>query len=306
MAKILHIQTVGDVYVANTDTDPRLGGGTKLPYGTIVLTNDGSGIFTKIGSSDTAYISGANPYGETNTYYLISDFDTGALPTGWIQATNGTGGTNFSQAAETGVIGIGRVTSGVGLNGRAGIQYSNAIQYLKSFTDAFITKINFRTRLDGGVPVANSCYMIGWINTNAATAGQSGNTLCIMYDPSNISGYNPTLITNIFLLARAVYAPGPANTLVDLGVLPDAGNWHNWSIIYDNVSANVKVIRDNVTLTTLIDLSNVPAGSVRGDCPVAAGSSLQPTFYVGNSTTVAPASSMGLRVDKMSVYKMYN
>jgi len=306
VAQILDIQTVGDVLVINTDTDPRLGGGTVSPIGSIILTNDGSGIFTKIGSSDTAYISGANPYGGTSTYSLISDFDTGALPTGWNQATNGTGATNFSQASETGVIGLARVTSGVGLGGRAGIQYSTAIQYLKSFTDAYKTIINFRTRLDSGFPVANSCYMIGWINTNAAVAGASGNTLCLMYDPSNISGYNPKLITNIFLLARAVYGTPAANTLVDLGVLPTNVNWVNWSIRYDNVSANVMVIRNNVVLTTLTDLSNVPAGSVRGDTPVAAGSSLQPTFYVGNSAGVAPASSMGLRVDKMSVYKMYN
>jgi len=49
MASILDIQTVGDVLVISTDTNPTSGGGTDAPVGSIALCEDGSGMFTKIG-----------------------------------------------------------------------------------------------------------------------------------------------------------------------------------------------------------------------------------------------------------------
>ena len=306
MANIIDTQTVGEVKIHTTDTDPRLGGGTPSEIGSICLAIDGSGLFTKVGSSDTDYITGANPYGELNTYFLSSDFDTGALPTGWNQATNAGGTTDFSQANEGQVIGIGRIRSGVLINGRCGIQYSNAINYLNRFTDALYTLINFKVRWDGGFPTSDSCCIFGWLNTNASVSGQTGNTLAIMYDPSNISGYNTGGITNLFLLARATYGSPAANTLIDLGVLPNAVTWDKWSILYNNIENNVKVILNNNLITTLTDLSNVPAGSVRGNIPVGSGIALLPCFYVGNSKTTPPLSQMSLRVDKVSVFRVYN
>ena len=53
MAQILDIQTVGNVLVINTDTNPTSGGGTAAPVGTIAITSDGSGTFTKIGILNT-------------------------------------------------------------------------------------------------------------------------------------------------------------------------------------------------------------------------------------------------------------
>jgi len=306
MSVILDIITNGDVWIVTLDVNPVTSGGVDAPIGSYGTAIDGSGIFTKIGVGDTDYISGINPYGGLKTYSLISDFDTGALPTGWNQATSGTGTTNFSQASETGVIGISLIESGIGLGGSSGIQYSSAINYLNRFTDSFFTQISWRQRYGSVPPTANSCSQVGWINSNASIAGASGNALCVMYDPSNISGYNPTLITNLFLLARAVYGAPAANTVVDLGILPDSIGWNNWSIIADNQNNNVRVIRNNTILTTLTDLSNVPAMSVRGAIPVAAGASLQPTFYVGNRTTLVPLTTMSFRIDKMSVYKLYN
>ena len=305
MAQVLDIQTVGGVLVLTTDTDPRWAGGTPSAVGTIAMAIDGSGIFTKIGSSDTAYISGANPYGEANTYFLSTDFDAGGLNTGWSQSTNAGGSTDFTQVAEDGVIGIARIRSGALVNGRCGIQY-NTQSFIGRFTDAFFTKNIFRVRWDAGFPTANSSTIFGWCNTNAAVAGAVGNSLCVMYDPSNISGYNPTLITNLFLLARTASYGIPGNTVVDLGVLPDSVLWHNWSIIYDNTANDVKIIYDNNLIYTLTDLSNVPGGSVRGTIPPAAGAMMSPTIYVGNSTAIAPLSSMQLRCDKISVYKPYN
>lgn len=308
MANIIDIQTVGDRDVITTDTDPRLDGGIASEIGSIAMAIDGSGIFTKVGSSNTDYASLTNPYGSPKTYFLSSDFDTGAIPTGWSQATSGAGATvDYNQASEDGVIGMARVTAGPAtVSARAGVQYSNGINYLRSFLDSLYTQINFRVRFEASFSV-NSCAMFGWLPTNASTRGATGNTLCIMYDPANISGYNPGLITNLFLLSRAVYGTPAAITTVDLGIAPDAANWHNFSIIYDNVNANVKVIYDNSLIATLTNLANVPGGSVRGTIPVAAGASLQPTFYVSNGTVApAPGQNMRLRVDKCSVYKLYN
>jgi hypothetical protein len=53
MAQILDIQTVGELLVINTDTNPTTGGGTPAPVGSIVITSDGSGTFTKTGALDT-------------------------------------------------------------------------------------------------------------------------------------------------------------------------------------------------------------------------------------------------------------
>lgn len=49
MAAILDIQTVGNVLVISTDTNPTSSGGTDAPVGSIAVCEDGSGTFTKIG-----------------------------------------------------------------------------------------------------------------------------------------------------------------------------------------------------------------------------------------------------------------
>jgi hypothetical protein len=57
MAEILDIQTVGNVLVIYTDTNPTSAGGTSAPIGSIALCEDGSGTFTKIGASDVAWVT---------------------------------------------------------------------------------------------------------------------------------------------------------------------------------------------------------------------------------------------------------
>lgn len=56
MAEILDIQTVGNVLIISTDTNPTSGGGTSAPVGSIAISSDGSGTFTKVGVSDTAWV----------------------------------------------------------------------------------------------------------------------------------------------------------------------------------------------------------------------------------------------------------
>lgn len=52
MAEILDIQTVGNLQILAVDTDPRTGGGTPAPDGSIAMAADGSGTFTKTGVTD--------------------------------------------------------------------------------------------------------------------------------------------------------------------------------------------------------------------------------------------------------------
>lgn len=56
MANILNVQTVGGVWIVNTDTNPTLTGGVDAPIGSISITSDGSGTFTKIGAANTDWI----------------------------------------------------------------------------------------------------------------------------------------------------------------------------------------------------------------------------------------------------------
>jgi hypothetical protein len=55
MAKILGTQTVDTLLVISTDTNPNLVGGTPAPVGSIVLTADGSGSYSKTGALDTEW-----------------------------------------------------------------------------------------------------------------------------------------------------------------------------------------------------------------------------------------------------------
>jgi len=49
MANILGVQTINSVWVIEVDADPTTGGGTDAPLGSIALTNNGVGTFTKTG-----------------------------------------------------------------------------------------------------------------------------------------------------------------------------------------------------------------------------------------------------------------
>jgi hypothetical protein len=53
VANILGIQTVYNLLIINTDTDPTIGSGVSAPIGSIVIASDGSGIFNKIGVLNT-------------------------------------------------------------------------------------------------------------------------------------------------------------------------------------------------------------------------------------------------------------
>jgi hypothetical protein len=57
LAQILDTQTVGGVLVIYTDTNPTSGGGTSAPVGSIALTGDGSGTFTKIGVLNVDWVT---------------------------------------------------------------------------------------------------------------------------------------------------------------------------------------------------------------------------------------------------------
>lgn len=53
MAVILGKITVGNLLIISTDTNPITGGGTSAPIGSIAMTSDGSGTYTKKGILDT-------------------------------------------------------------------------------------------------------------------------------------------------------------------------------------------------------------------------------------------------------------
>lgn len=57
MSNILDTQTVGEVLVISTDINPISGGGTPAPVGSIAISSDGSGTFTKTGVLDTDWIT---------------------------------------------------------------------------------------------------------------------------------------------------------------------------------------------------------------------------------------------------------
>lgn len=305
MATILGTRTIDGILVINTNTNPRIGG-TSAPQGSFCTASDGSGTFFKTGPSNNDWINTSISIGSTRTLFYSTDFETGALPAGWNQATASGGTAVFNQAAETGVIGLGLLQTTAVINSRAGLQYSNGFNFLLSFLDCIFTQQIFKIRWNGIPPNANITHAFGWLNTNAAvTPSNLGNALAIMYDPSNTSGFNPGLITNLFLLARSVYG-GTGNTVVNLGVLPDNVNWRDYQIIYDNVLNEVRVYRDMVLLKTLTNLANVPGGLIKGAIPIGAGTALQPNIYLGSSAAVAPLAASGIRIDKHTTYKIYN
>lgn len=53
MADIKDILTLGNLLIITVDTNPSLGLGTPAPLGSLALTEDGSGTFTKTGALDT-------------------------------------------------------------------------------------------------------------------------------------------------------------------------------------------------------------------------------------------------------------
>lgn len=159
---------------------------------------------------------------------------------------------------------------------------------------------------------AASALQIGWINTASQVGGASGNTLAIMHDPTNTSGYNPGLITNLFLLARCVsgqVSGATGNTVLDLGVPLTVGvSYDTYEMIYDNLLGEVRVFKNNVLLNTLTNLSNVPGSPGR---VIVAGNNLSPTWYQGNTPSTGGQAGWGstgitIQMDQTITYKVFN
>lgn len=245
-------------------------------------------------------------FADEKQFLQVTDFNTGSLPVGWTGSVTGTGAAVvYTQAYESGVSpGMALATLTTTNLSRVSLLTGSGYQYMRSFTDGPETTYFAQVRWNGAPPVTNAVQILGWLNSNSFSPLPTiGNTLAIVYDPSNASGVNPGLITNLFLLARSNYG-GTANTVVDLGILPDAVNWRSYKITYDNVLNQVRVYRGNVLLTTLLDMSNVPGGSVKGIIPTGATNGVAAGFYITNQGT-APAGS-GIRVAKISVFKRYS
>lgn len=313
MAEILDIQTVGSVLILTCDVNPALGLGTIAPLGSFAMTQDGSGTFYKGFASNTAWykLSQENEmpvWGENKQYLLVENFDKGALPQGFGSSVASGGAIVFTQVSESGVSpGMALITTTAAINSRSGIIGGNGFQYMRNFTDAVKTELYIQVRWNGVPSPTNAAHIFGWIN-QAASANPTalGNCLGIMYDPTNVSGFNPGLITNLFLLARANYTSPTANTIVDLGILPDPVNWSFYKITYNTASASVTVFKNGLLLTTLSNLANVPAGAIRGVIPAVASGGLQPGVYIGSSSAVAPATATGIRLGKLSVFKQFS
>jgi hypothetical protein len=158
----------------------------------------------------------------------------------------------------------------------------------------------------------NSVFQMGLTagTTAAQVAGASGNSLVLMYDPNNNSGYNAGLVQNLFILARSVSGqvtnPGAtANTVFDLGVGLTTGTYDIYELLYDNLLGEIRVYKNNVQIgTSMTDLSNVPGGPIRGTTLTTNG--LSPVWYVGNSATTALGTT-GITqiIDKFITYIVY-
>lgn len=309
MAQILNIQTVGDLLILSVDTNPTTSGGTDAPVGSVAICADGSGTFTKINSGLMGWSSPFDipPFADQRQYVQVTNFDSGSLPVGWSGSVIGTGSSVvYTQASEDGVSsGLALATISTTANARVSLVTGSGYQYMRTFTDAIETTCFIQMRWSGVPSPSNSVQIFGWINANSISPPSAlGNSLAIMYDPSNVSGFNPSLITNLFLIARSVYGI-TGTTIVDLGIPYDNVDWRSYAITYDNIINEVRVYRDNVLLTTLTDLSNVPSGLIRGTIPPSAGGGLQGGFYIGNGAVVAPTGT-AIRVAKFTVFKKFS
>lgn len=247
-------------------------------------------------------------FGDERQYVQVTNFDTGSLPVGWRGSVSGGGSSVvYTQVSESGISpGMALATVNTTTNARVSLVTGSGYQYMRTFTDS-IESIYFVQARWSGVPSPTNCAQIlGWINANSfSPLSAMGNALAIMHDPNNASGFNPGLITNLFLIARSTYNGPTANTIVDLGVPYDNVNWRSYKIVYDNVLNEVRVYRDNVLLTTLTNMANVPAGLTRGVIPLAANAGLQAGFYLGNAAA-APATGSAIRIAKITVFKRYS
>jgi len=251
-------------------------------------------------------------FADEKQFLQVTDFNTGSLPVGWTGSVSGTGAAVvYTQANEPGVSpGMALATLTTTTLSRVSLLTGSGSQYMRSFTDGPETTYFAQVKWHTVPPVTNAAQILGWINSNSfSPLSTIGNTLAIVYDPGNATGTNPGLITNLFLLARSNYG-GTANTVLDLGILPDAVNWRAYKIVYDNVLSEVRVYRDNVLLATLLNMANVPGGPVKGIIPAGvAGASIiangiQAGFYMANQGV--PATGSGLRIAKISVFKRYS
>lgn len=251
---------------------------------------------------------GIPPFADQRQYVQVTNFDTGSLPVGWTGSVTGTGASIvYTQVSESGVSpGLALATLGTAVNARVSILTGSGFQYMRTFTDGPESTCFIQMRWSGVPSPTNCAQILGWINSNSfSPLPTMGNALAIMYDPSNASTFNPGLITNLFLIARSNYNGPTANTIVDLGFTFDASNWHSYKITYNTVLNQVEVYRDNILITTLTNLNNVPGGSIRGVIPTGATNGLQAGFYIGNGA-VAPATGTAIRVSKISVFKRYS
>jgi hypothetical protein len=251
---------------------------------------------------------GIPPFADERQFLSVFNFDSGSLPVGWTGSVSGTGSTIvYTQASEPGTSpGLALATLTTTALGRVSIVMGSGFQYMRTFIDGPETVYFIQMRWSGIPSPTNCAQILGWVNQNAFTpVSAMGNALGIMYDPSNVSGFNTGLITNLFLIARSTYNGPTGTTVVDLGIPYDATNWRSYKIVYDNVLSEVRVYRDNVLLTTLTNMANVPAGSVRGLIPAAANNGLASGFYIGNGA-VAAATGTAIRVSKVSVFKRYS
>lgn len=243
------------------------------------------------------------PFADEKQFLQVTDFNTGVLPVGWTGSVN-LGTIVYSTVTEAGTSpGFALVTMPTTTLARVSITTGSGFQYMPTFTDGPETTYFIQMRWNAVPSPTNCAQIFGWINTNSFTPVPTmGNTLAIMYDPSNVSTFNPTLITNLFLIARSTYNGATANTVVDLGVSYDL-NWRSYKIVYDNVLGQVRVFKDNVLLTTLSNMANVPGGSTRGLIPTGGTNGLQAGFYVANQGTAATTTV--LKVAKVSVFKRF-
>jgi hypothetical protein len=275
-----------------------------------------SGI-TAAGRGGQKYSAGAgnflNSFIGANYTSVIAKINTTALP-GLTQKT-------LTYVVVAGVFAVNDVVvnaSGLGTGTILAINVVGTTITLGSITGAFSPGDTITSGAKSGTIAAggvqngyNSVFQMGWIagTTAAQVAGASGNTLALMYDPNNNSGYNPGLIQNLFILARSVSGQVTtgvtANTVFDLGVGLTTGAYDVYELLYDNILGQIRAYKNNVQIGgNMTDLSNVPGGPTRGLTITTNG--LSPTWYVGNSATVSLGTT-GITqiIDKFITYIVY-
>jgi hypothetical protein len=263
-------------------------GGFTNTINTSVLT--ANRVISYPDDSGVVSLVGEQPLWSMEKQYLLSeDFDKGIIPSGWASSTSG-GTITYTQNYETTAIGQAFLTANRGAGAtRAGMIYGS--NYLLRLDDCLFTRWYGKARR--ALADVGMCQF-GFANSNSSTPSTFGNMIVIMHDPNNMSGKNPTLITNWCFVTNRV---GFSFNCLDTGIAPN-GTWQNFMAEFNNVGTPTLTMKVNGVVTnTITNMTNVPV-------VLASGQSFAPSCYAGS--TIGAVGANSIRLDKFSVFRKWS